>query len=172
MTGFVEQLGAVAEGIRPWFSTGALGVVAGLAVKLWLDNRRITVDSEGGIRDHYAKELSSLRAQIIESGRRADERLRESEELADARLATAEKRYTEATENADRRHRSCEEECDRLRQKVYGLERQIAQLHKTSVKLFEPRSDLDEATKERMRSMEQPPVTLTAGILKAKRSGK
>lgn len=131
---------------------------------LWIRNRKITVDSEGGIRDHYAKELASLRAQILESSRAAAAALLEAQTLGDARLAAAEKRYTEATENADRRHKSCEEECDRLRIKVYGLERTIAQLHKTSVKLFEPRSDLDEETKARMRSMEQAPVTVTGRI--------
>jgi len=158
--------GALAEGVRPWLSTGALVGVFGLAVKLWLDNRKITVDSEGGIRDHYAKELAALRAQIIESGQAAAARLLEAQQIGDARLAAAEKRYTQATENADRRHRSCEEECDRLRAKVFGLERTIAQLHKTSVKMFEPRHDLPEEMKEQMRSMEQPPVSLTGGILR------
>lgn len=170
--GFLGDLWPLAEGVRPWLSTGALVALLGICAKLYIDNKKIVVDSEGGIRDHYAKELASLRAQILESSRIADERLLESQKLADARLATAEKRYTEATENADRRHKSCEEECDRLRSKVYGLERQIAQLHKTSVKLFEPRADLPEETKEQMRSMEQPPVTLTGGILRGERSGK
>lgn len=170
--GFLGEIGHLAEGARPWLSTGALVALLGICAKLYTDNKKIVVDSEGGIRDHYAKELASLRAAIVENTRLANERLAESERISDARLATAEKRYTEATENADRRHKSCEEECDRLRAKVYGLERQIAQLHKTSVKLFEPRADLPEETKEQMRSMEQPPVTLTAGILRGKRSGK
>lgn len=168
-SGFLDEIGHLAEGVRPWLSTGALVALLGICAKLYTDNRKIVVDSEGGIRDHYAKELASLRAQILESQRLADARLADSEKIADARLATAEKRYTEATENADRRHKSCEEECDRLRAKVYGLERTIAQLHKTSVKMFEPRADLPEETKQQMRSMEQLPVSLTGGILRGGR---
>lgn len=140
----LHSLGSAAESVRPWLSTSALVALFALCVKLYLDNKKMEVDTEGGIRDHYAKELSSLRAQILET-----------QKLADNRLANAEKRYTEAVEAAVRRHRSCEEECDRLREKVMGLERQIEQIHRASIKLFELRHDLPLETKETLRSLEQ-----------------
>lgn len=139
------------EAARPWVSTGALVGLLGLCVKLYLDNKRlaldrkkITFENEDGIRDHYATEVASLRRQIIET-----------QKLSDQRMANAEKRYAEAVNAADSRHRSCEQECDRLREKVLGLERQIEQIHRASLKLFTLREDLPEETKEHLRSLEQ-----------------
>jgi hypothetical protein len=116
----------------------------GLAVKLWIDNKKLTIDSETGIRDHYAKELAALRAQRL-----ADN------VASDARIAAAELRYTEAVDAADKRHHLCEEECDRLRERVAGMERKFQQLHETTLRLFQPREDLPEAMKVHIRSLEQ-----------------
>jgi hypothetical protein len=148
----MSAIGSVIEAARPWISTGALVGLFGLCVKLFLDNKKMELDTEGGIRDHYAKELASLRSQILEATK-----------LGDARLANAEKRYAEAIRAADSRHRNCEQECDRLREKVIGLERQIEQIHRASLKLFALRDDLPAATKEHLRSLEQasaPPVAM------------
>lgn len=142
--GILGELSRAAEGVRPWLSTGALLGLLALCGRLYLTNKKMEVDTEGGIRDHYAKELASLRAQILET-----------QKLADARLANAEKRYNEAMQNADTRHRGCEQECDRLREKVQGLERQIEQIHRASLKLFALRDDLSEETRETLRSLEQ-----------------
>lgn len=145
------DLGNILEVVRPWVSTGALVGLLGLCVKLYLDNRRITLDrdkitleGEHGIRDHYATEVASLRKQLIDT-----------QKLSDDRMANAEKRYAEAITAADSRHRSCEQECDRLRERVLGLERQIEQIHRASLKLFTLRADLPEETKEHLRSLEQ-----------------
>lgn len=143
-TGFLGEAGKFAEGVRPWISTGALVALAGLCVNFYLKNKKMEVDTEGGIRDHYAKEVASLRKQLIDV-----------QALSDQRIASAEKRYSEAVRAADDRHRSCEQECDRLRQKVTGLERQIEQIHRASLKLFALREDLPEETKETLRSLEQ-----------------
>lgn len=155
----MADLGGIIEQVRPWVSTGALVGLLGLCVKLYLDNRRITLnrdkitlDGEDGIRDHYANEVASLRRQIIDT-----------QKLSDERMANAEKRYAEAISAADSRHRNCEQECDRLRVKVVGLERQIEQIHRASLKLFALRDDLPEATKEHLRSLEQaaaPPAAM------------
>lgn len=149
--GFLAGLGNVLEAMRPWVSTGTLVGLFGLSAKLFLDNRRITLDrnkieleGEDGIRDHYATEVASLRRQIIDT-----------QKLSDERMANAEKRYAEAISAADSRHRSCEQECDRLREKVLGLKRQIEQIHRTSLKLFALREDLSDETKETLRSLEQ-----------------
>lgn len=136
--------GDLAEAVRPWVSTGALVGLFGLVVKLWLDNKKLNLDSEGGIRDHYAKEVAGLRAQVLAV-----------QDSADLRAQRAETRYNEAMEAADTRHKHCEEECERLREMVRGLERQIAAIHKSSIRLFEPKSSLDPETKEQMRSLEQ-----------------
>lgn len=149
--GLFNNLGTIAEGVRPWVSTTALIGLLGLCVKLYLDSRRIkldqakiTLDGEDGIRDHYATEVASLRRQILDT-----------QKLSDERMANAEKRYAEAISAADSRHRSCEQECDRLREKVLGLERQIEQIHRASLKLFTLREDLSEETKLHLRSLEQ-----------------
>lgn len=151
-------LGNLLEGVRPWVSTGALVGLLTLCVKLYLDNRRISLDrdkitleGEDGIRDHYATEVASLRRQIIDT-----------QKLSDERMANAEKRYAEAITAADSRHRSCEQECDRLREKVLGLERQVEQIHRASLKLFTLRDDLPEATKQHLRSLEQAASPLAA----------
>jgi hypothetical protein len=141
------DFGSLAEAVRPWVSTVSLVGLLGLCVKLFLDNRRMTLDTDGGIRDHYAREVASLRKQLI------DVTL-----LSDTRLASAQKLYDEAMEAAKRRHDDCERTCDTLRQKVVGLERMIEQLSQTSMKMFEPRADLPEEQKAKMRSMEQSPV--------------
>lgn len=134
------------EAARPWVSTGALVTLAGIVVKLWLDNKKLNIDSEGGIRDHYAKEVAGLRAQILAV-----------QDQADLRASRAEQRYNEAIKAADERHGHCEAECERLREMVRGLERQIATIHKSSLRLFEPKFTLPDDVKEDMerRAMEQ-----------------
>lgn len=156
--GLFGELGDLAEGVRPWLSTAALLGLLTLCAKLYLTNKKMEIDTEGGIRDHYAKELASLRNQILEATK-----------LGDARLANAEKRYAEAIEAADHRHRSCEQECDRLREKVLGLERQIEQIHRASLKLFALREDLPEAMKDTLRSMEQAAAPLAEAAPRRRR---
>ena len=123
---------------------GTFLLAFGVILRLWLQNRKLSLDSESGIRDHYAKELAGLRAQVLAV-----------QKAADARVANAEARYTEAIEAADRRHATCEEECDRLRDRVVAMERKFRQLHESTMRLFEPRAGLDPATADKLRSLEQ-----------------
>lgn len=132
---------------RPWLSTGALVGLFALCVKLFLDNRKMTLDSDGGIRDHYAKEVASLRKQLIDVT-----------ELSDKRIANAQKLYDETMAASKRREDDCERRCDELRERVVGLERMVEQIGLTSLKMFEPRADLPEDQKAKMRSVEQSPV--------------
>lgn len=131
----------VAEAIRPWISSGALVGLLGLATTFWLRNRKLSIESDNGLREHYTKELAALRAQVLAVGTSAD-----------TRMAAAEQRYTEAIVAADQRHVACEAECQRLRDMVSGLERQMAQVHKSSVRLFEPNAKLPEDVKAQMRA--------------------
>lgn len=142
-----EGVVGMLEWARPWVSTGALVALTGICAKLFLDNRKMTLDTDGGIRDHYAREVESLRKQLIEVTM-----------LSDQRLSNAQKLYDEAMDAAQTRHDKCEAACDRLREKVTGLERMIGQLGKTSMKMFEPRADLPEEMKAQMRAMEQEPA--------------
>lgn len=144
-------MGEVLEAARPWISTTALVGLFGLVVKLWLENRKITLSAESKLRDHYATEVASLRAQVLAV-----------QTAADLRASSAEKRYEEAIAAADNRHHLCEEECERLRgrmsdmqNEIDGLNRRIGQLNATSVRLFEPKSTLPEDLKAQMRSFEQ-----------------
>ena len=124
---------------------GTFGLLLGIILRFWLVNRKLDIESVGGIRDHYAREVASLREQVLAV-----------QSSSDLRASNAETRYNEAVKAADARHAICEDECQRLREVVMGLERQIMQIHKTSIKLFEPKSTLPEDVKEQMRSMEQP----------------
>lgn len=141
------NLWSLIEAVRPWISATALVGLFGLGVKLFLDNRKMSLDTDGALRDHYANEVASLRRQLIDVTN-----------LSDQRIANAQKLYDEAMAAAKRRHDDCERTCDELRQKVVGLERMIEQISKTSMKMFEPRADLPEDQKARMRSMEQAPT--------------
>lgn len=149
--GALGRMGDVIEAVRPWISTTAIVGLFGLAVKLWLENRKIGLSAETKLRDHYALEVASLRAQVLAI-----------QSTSDVRAANAEKRYEEAVAAADGRHHLCEEECERLRGlmsemqlEIDGLNRRIGQLNAASVRLFEPKSTLPEELREQMRSFEQ-----------------
>lgn len=149
--GGIERVGELLEAVRPWLSTTAIVGLFGLAVKLWIENRKIGLSAETKLRDHYALEVASLRAQVLAI-----------QVASDARAASAEKRYEDAIAAADGRHHLCEEECERLRGRmsdmqleIDGLNRRIGQLNATSVRLFEPKSTLPDDLKEQMRSFEQ-----------------
>lgn len=146
-TGFLGEAGKFAEGVRPWISMGALVALAGLCVNFYLKNKKMEVDTDGGIRDHYAKEVASLRKQLIDVTN-----------LSDQRIASAQKLYDAAMAASKRREDDCERRCDDLRERVVGLERMIEQIGRTSMKMFEPRADLPEEQKAKMRSMEQASV--------------
>lgn len=133
-----------AEVARPWLTSTAIVGLFALVVNFWVKNRQLSLDAESGIRDHYAKELAALREQILKI-----------QEASDARVANAEARYTEAVQAADRRHHDCEAECDRLRERVAAIERKYVQLHRTTLRLFQPRGDLPPEVLEHIRSLEQ-----------------
>lgn len=143
----LERASSFAEGVRPWLTSGAIVALLGLVVKLYLDNKKMSLDTDGGIRDHYAKEVASLRRQLIDVT-----------ELSDKRIANAQKLYDEAMSASKRREDNCERRCDELRERVVGLERMVEQIGRTSMKMFEPRADLSEEQKAKMRSMEQAPT--------------
>lgn len=148
MTNLVERIWSMTPGTNgEWLTSGVIVGLSGIVVKLFLDNKRMEVDTEGGIRDHYAKEVASLRKQLIDVTT-----------LSDQRIANAQKLYDEAMASSKRREDDCERRCDELRERVVGLQRLVEQISRTSMKMFEPRSDLPEEQKERMRSMDQGPV--------------
>lgn len=130
---------------------GTFIVLLSIIGSLWLKNKKIVVDSEGGIRDHYAKELSALRLQFLAVQAASDERAKHADERYDAALTAA-----------DGRHAACEETCDGLRKQVAvmqqeldGMRRQISSFGEGSIRIFEPRADLPEDMKDKMRSLKQ-----------------
>lgn len=143
-TSFLAEASNFFEDVRPWVSTGALVALFGLCVKLYLDNKRMRLDTDSGLRDHYAQEVASLRKQLIDVTK-----------LSDQRIASAQKLYDEAMAASKRREDDCERRCDELRERVVGLERLVQQLGRTSMKMFEPRADLPEEQKAIMRAVEQ-----------------
>ena len=130
---------------------GTFILLVSTIVGLWLRNKRLNIDSEGGIRDHYAKEVAALRAQVTAV-----------QTAADLQLANAEKRYEEAIKAGDRRHSLCEEECGRLRDKVSLFERRYEALHAASLRLFAPRESLPQEVKDWLKSFEQSGIWLPA----------
>lgn len=149
--GALRQMGGAIELVLPWLSTISIVGLFGLAVKFLLGTKTIDLSSETKLRDHYAAEVASLRAQVLAIQKTSDER-----------AANAEKRYEEAVAAADRRHHICEEECVGLRSRISemqleidALNRRIGHLNASAVRLFEPKATLPEDLKEQMRSFEQ-----------------
>lgn len=129
-----------------WITAGGVCGLLGIIIKAWIDGKRVWVDSEKGIRDHYATEVASLRAQVIAV-----------QASSAAMLAAANERYDEAVTNADARHERCEEECANLRlrvrelsDEVEGLRRGISAANKASTRLFEPKSTLPQEVKDQI----------------------
>jgi hypothetical protein len=129
-----------------WITAGGITAILGIVCKTWLGGAKLRLDSEGNIRDHYAKEVASLRAQLISV-----------QSTAAAMLAAANQRYDEAITAADKRHSQCEEECERLRERVSDLSDEVAGLqlrmsagHKATVRLFEPKSTLPREVKDQI----------------------
>jgi len=138
------DFGDLAEAIRPWITSGAIVGLFGVVANLWLKNKRLSIDSDGGIRDHYAKEVAGLRDQVLAV-----------QQAATQTAAAAEDRYNKAIRAADERHLHCEAECERLRNRVSAVERKYYQLHQSTLRLFEPRSDLSKEVRDHMRALEQ-----------------
>ncbi len=68
------------------------------------EERKVEVDAEKGIRDHYADEVSQLRATVIRQG----ERHRDE-------MIAADKHWREAVQAAEERHEECQKSRDELR---------------------------------------------------------
>lgn len=130
-----------------WITAGGVCGLLGVCLKAWIDGKKVWVDSEKGIRDHYATEVASLRAQLIAV-----------QSTASAMLASANQRYDEAITAADARHLQCEEECERLRHRVSelsdevaGLQRRVSAGAKASTRLFQPKPTLPPEVKAKMK---------------------
>jgi hypothetical protein len=72
------------------------------------------VTAEGTLRDHYGKELQSLRTQINEMGKHQLEREREIDE-----------RWRKSLEESEKRHDECVKQRDELGRKVMTLEEKL-----------------------------------------------
>lgn len=130
-----------------WITAGGMCGLLGIVVKAWMDGKKLWVDSEKGIRDHYAKEVGSLRVQLIAV-----------QESAAKMLAAAAARYEEAITAADARHERCEDDCARLRIRVSELSNEVEGLrlglsasNKAATRLFEPKATLPEEVKDQLR---------------------
>lgn len=103
-----EQLNVVLNILTLILGAGGLGII----LKYRLGTRKLDLDSEEAIRDHYAKEVAALRQQML----------------------VLEQHYRNMLDASDRRHEDCQIDRDRLRDRVRelekhveGLERQISQ---------------------------------------------
>lgn len=152
-------MSALVEGLAslgPWVTGGGLVAATGVAAKLWVDLKRLEMESrnnayaavqtaENSIRDHYAQEVASLRGQLLAMA-----------QTNASSLALAEQRYREAIAAADERHSRCEQECEALREQVRGMEREIGEMAHRLVSLDNrPVVRVLEAPHENPRMLEQ-----------------
>lgn len=89
---------------------GALGIV----LKYRLGTKKLTLDSEEAIRDHYAKEV----ARLTEKLEAETKNFRET-------IQAMEAHYRRMLEDSDRRHEECQRDRESLRAEVRKLERHV-----------------------------------------------
>ena len=116
-----ELTGTTAQWVAAIASSGVLATVLGVLVRAYLGKGRLSIDAEqvnvtaeGALRDHYGKELQSLRNQINEMGKHQLEREREIDD-----------RWRQTLDDSEKRHDECIRQRDALGEKVMVLEQKL-----------------------------------------------
>lgn len=110
---------------------GGLGII----LKYRLGTKKLDLDSEEAIRDHYAKEVARL-----------TEKLESETQGFRATMRDMEEHYRRMLSDSDRRHEECQRDREALRQEVSnmhdeirGLKRQIARYSADALVILEDR---------------------------------
>lgn len=126
----IRMAGNVLETARPWLAPGFLLGIFGLLLRQQVQNRRIGVDEkrvrlddDKDIRDHYADEVRQLRDQVVKQGERHRAVLREVDKDYKASLTAAESRHDECVQQRD----ELRDQVRALKDLVDGLQRVILQ---------------------------------------------
>lgn len=124
-------------------STGTLT----LALKFYMawtknrsDEKKIDLDGDAKIREHWAAELAALRDQISKSGEAHAQRAAAAEDRYRNGLKAADERHEAAMKAADEREAACHAEVQGLREQVrelsdeiVGLRRQLGQAARSAI---------------------------------------
>lgn len=126
-------LGGAIETVRPWLTTGFIGSILALLVKLYTDNRKLRMQAEKRAQEYQLEVTADGRSNlqfIIDNLRRDIERADGRSSAAEARAASAEERASKA----ETAHQTCEETLDQMheerrqdRNRLDGLARQFVQ---------------------------------------------
>jgi len=106
------------------------------------EDLKTEADGDTNLRDHYAKELQSLRDQITRSGEQHAERAEAMASRHRAAMIAADERFDRAMSAADAREAACQAEVrelrkdvSRLSEELIGLRRILAQTSRSAIVL-------------------------------------
>lgn len=122
-----------------WITSGGIMGILGLLIWWQMGNRKIGVDQQvqfnvdkADIRDHYAEEVSALRARIDTQAANHATRVTDLETRYQRNIGEVEERFARALRDAEERHADCmrdkdgqHDEINNLKDQVAGLRRQI-----------------------------------------------
>lgn len=129
--------------VPAWITSGGVMGLFGLGIYWHLGSRKVSIEGratdnidKADIRDHYANEVASLRAQVIAQGERHAATIAEAEGRHKAAIAEiegrykkllseAEEHYRNALQAAEDRHEDCMRDREALRAEVQTLKDEI-----------------------------------------------
>lgn len=104
------------------------------------DDAKLEQEGDAGIRDHYARELTQLREQVVKSGEAHAARAAVQTERYEAMLRAADDRFAAAMEASGEREAKCHaevrllrEEMSKMSEEIIGLRRQIGQTGRSAI---------------------------------------
>jgi hypothetical protein len=100
--------------IPSWITSAGILTMLGLLLRWQIQNRQIGAGDTANIRDHYAKEVASLRASLHSQANQ----FRQD-------LDAMDKRYRDIIAASEERHEECQADRDKLRQEVGILRDEI-----------------------------------------------
>jgi len=107
------DVGAHLKGMLPWLNTATLLTIAGIASRLWLQNRRLRLAENKDDRDGYGALITTLQAAIATM---------EAKHTADMTTIRAE--HTSQIDRIANEHRRCEERLSKIEGELMGFHRQ------------------------------------------------
>lgn len=127
MPGWPDFAGTLPGWITATGITTLVGVVLHFILgrrKLGIDEKKIDNENEADIRDHFAEEISGLRASLESSSHRHLERERLTDHRHRRALASVENRYRRLLTESDEKHDHCQQELSVQRDQVQALKEQ------------------------------------------------
>lgn len=125
--------------IPQWLTAGGVLGLFGWFARMQLGNRKLAIEAkqveiaaEGGLRDHFANEVQSLRNQIIKMSQHHLDREREIDDRWRTLLRESEERHDECVKQREELRREVEE----IRERQIGTIRQFITFQREIVRLL------------------------------------